>query len=157
MLRSAMDAAADELSERLGPDPVHWRWGALHTLTLTHQTLGAVGPAPVRWALNQQPIEIPGGTDAVYATSWNTESGYEVGWGPSMWIVVDLADLDASRWVNQTGQSGHRASDHYADQTRIWATGGSYPWPFGPTAVQAAAVSRLELVPADGTASRQGR
>lgn len=147
VLRAAMDDAAAELTTLLGPDPASWRWGALHTLTLTHQTLGAAGPGPVRWALNQRQIEMPGGTDSVYAASWNTESGYTVDWAPSMRMVVDLSDLDASTWVNQTGQSGHLVSGHYADQTSAWASGTSYPWPFGPAAVRISAVDRLELLP----------
>lgn len=35
---------------------------------LTNETLGTGGPGLVRWALNQSPIEMPGGTDAVGAT-----------------------------------------------------------------------------------------
>lgn len=35
VLRAAMDDAAAELTERLGPEPTTWRWGALHTLTLS--------------------------------------------------------------------------------------------------------------------------
>ena len=43
--------------------------------------------------------------------------GYDVTAAPSMRMVVSLADLDASRWVNLTGVSGHAFDPHYADQT----------------------------------------
>lgn len=154
VLRAAMDDAAAELHDRLGPDPASWQWGQLHTLTLTNATLGTGGPAPVQWALNQAPVEMPGGTDAVNATGWDARDGYEVDWGPSMRMVVDLADLDASGWVNQTGASGHAFSSHYSDQTATWAAGRTYPWPFSAGAVDAAATSRLDLEPTghgDGT------
>lgn len=67
-----------------------------------------------------------------------------------MRMVVDLADLDGSSWVNQTGQSGHVSAEHYADQTPAWAAQTSFPWPFSPAAVNAAAVDRLDLQPAAG-------
>ena len=39
---------------------------------------------------------------------------------PSMRMVVSLADLDDSRWINLTGVSGHAFNDHYTDQTDLW-------------------------------------
>lgn len=38
-------------------------------------------------------------------------------------LVVDLAELDASRAVLSTGQSGQRASSHFSDQTPLWEAG----------------------------------
>jgi acyl-homoserine lactone acylase PvdQ len=38
-------------------------------------------------------------------------------------IIIDLGDLDASRAALSTGQSGHRAADHYRDQAQLWTTG----------------------------------
>jgi penicillin amidase len=149
VLRAAMDDAAADLTQQLGPDPATWRWGALHTITLTNQTLGLGGPVPVQWVLNQRPIEVPGSTDSVDAMNWNANDDYRVDWAPSMRMVVDLADLDASTWVNQTGVSGHAFSAHYADQTAAWATGQTFAWPFSATAVQAATVDRLRLRPAE--------
>ena len=35
----------------------------------------------------------------------------------------DLADLDLSRFVAATGQSGNPLSRHYRDLTALWATG----------------------------------
>ena len=40
-----------------------------------------------------------------------------------MRMVVSLADLDDSRWVNLTGASGHAFDPHYADQTELWVDG----------------------------------
>ena len=42
---------------------------------------------------------------------------------PSMRMVVSLADLDDSTWVNLTGASGHAFNAHYTDQTELWADG----------------------------------
>ncbi len=149
VLRAALDDAATELTGRLGADPTVWRWGALHQLTLTHQTLGVGGPAPVRWLFNRGPYPLPGGSAAVNANGWDARDGYAVDWGPSMRMVVDLADLDRSRWINQTGASGHAFAGNYNDQAELWASGRTVPWPYRGTAVQAATTHRLALLPAN--------
>ena len=64
-----------------------------------------------------------------------------------MRMVVDLSDLDRSRWVNQTGNSGHAYNDHYDDQTNAWVKGELFDWPFSRKAVDAAGGDELTLVP----------
>ena len=62
---------------------------------------------------------------------------------PSMRMVVSLADLDDSTWVNLTGASGHAFDAHYTDQTELWAAGETLPWPFTRQAVTDAEDDRL--------------
>lgn len=69
------------------------------------------------------------------ATSWDAIEGYGVDWAPSMRMVVDLADFDKSRWINLSGASGHAFSDHYTDQTTLWAKGETVGFPFSREAV----------------------
>ncbi|TIC79095.1 penicillin acylase family protein [Nocardioides sp. GY 10127] len=68
---------------------------------------------------------------------------------PSMRMLVSLADLDDSRWINLTGVSGHPGSAHYTDQTDLWARGETLPFLFSSDAVHAAAEDVLTLQPAD--------
>jgi penicillin amidase len=69
-----------------------------------------------------------------------------------MRMVVSLEDLDESRWVSLTGVSGHPFSDHYVDQTDLWAEGETLPWPFTAEAVEGAKEDELTLEPAgEGT------
>ena len=65
-----------------------------------------------------------------------------------MRMVVSLGDLDASRWVNLTGVSGHAFDPHYADQTDLWVDGETLPWAFSRAAVEDAADDTLTLHPA---------
>ncbi|HET9672403.1 MAG TPA: penicillin acylase family protein, partial [Actinomycetota bacterium] len=51
------------------------------------------------------------------------------------------------------GQSGNPASPHWNDQAPLWAAGDLRPLPFTRAAVQAAATTRLALLPAE---SRSG-
>jgi penicillin amidase len=64
-----------------------------------------------------------------------------------MRMVVSLADLDDSTWVNLTGASGHAFDSHYTDQTDLWAEGRAPRWPFSRPAVVQAARDTLRLVP----------
>ncbi|HEX5018106.1 MAG TPA: penicillin acylase family protein, partial [Actinomycetes bacterium] len=147
VLSRAMNAATEELSDELGDDPSQWRWGDLHQLELTHPTLGTSGIAPLEALFNRGPYETAGGEGIVNATGWLPYEGYGVDWVPSMRMVVDLSNVDASRWVQLTGQSGHVFNPHYTDQVEAWASGETYSWEFTPDAVAASAVDTLQLHP----------
>jgi penicillin amidase len=43
--------------------------------------------------------------------------------GQSMRLIVDLADLDATRLAVPLGVSGHLGSDHREDQAEAWRQG----------------------------------
>ncbi|CAB4978355.1 unannotated protein [freshwater metagenome] len=63
--------------------------------------------------------------------------------------VIDLADFDASTWVNLTGASGHAFNAHYDDQLEAWRTGTQFPWAFSRNQVELSAADTLVLVPPD--------
>ena len=147
VLRGAMTDAHAELTDRLGDDVDAWRWGALHTLTLTHDSFGRSGIGPIERLFNRGPVELGGGTAIVNANGWAANLGYEVIWVPSMRLLVDMGDLDAGRWIHLTGQSGRPFHPHYTDQVDDWAAGSTLPIAFGPEAAEAAAVARLRLLP----------
>ena len=148
ILRQAMVQARRDLTEQLGKAPVTWQWGRLHQLTLEHKVLGGDSvPAPVRAMFNRGSWQMPGGSSIVNANGWDAGKGYAVNWAPSMRMVVNLGELDASRWVNQTGNSGHPYDDHYVDQADAWVRNETYPWPFSEKAVRAGAGDELTLTP----------
>ncbi|MFJ6757573.1 penicillin acylase family protein [Streptomyces sp. NPDC091273] len=143
----AMKDARWELTAKLGKDQSTWSWGRLHQLNLKNQTIGTEGPGFMQWLLNRGPWNLGGGEATVNATGWNASSGYGVTWVPSMRMVVNLNDLDKSRWINLTGASGHAYNSHYTDQTTMWAKGELLEWPFGKDAVEKATVGTLTLKP----------
>ncbi|NYH52219.1 penicillin amidase [Nocardiopsis arvandica] len=147
VLAAAMDAAADELTERLGEDPADWRWGDLHTLTATHESFGTSGIGPVEWLFNRGPVESSGGSSIVNATGWDPTEGYAITAVPSMRMVVDLSDRDASTWVHLTGNSGHAFHDDYDDQLELWSRGETLPFVVSEEAVREAATDELVLRP----------
>ena len=147
MLAYAADRAWGEARHLLGDDSSSWRWDRLHTLTLRNASLGESGVAPIEWLFNRGPWHVGGGSAVVDATGWDASVGYAVSRVPSMRMVVDLADLDASTWVNLTGTSGHAFDAHYTDQTDLWAAGKTRAWPFTAAAVRHAADQTLTLRP----------
>ncbi|MFI9203475.1 penicillin acylase family protein [Streptomyces sp. NPDC053048] len=147
LLERAMKDARWELTSKLGKDVTQWSWGRLHQLNLKNQTLGKDGSGIVKWMLNRGPWNLAGGEATVNAAGWNAAGGYDVIWVPSMRMVVNLDDLDKSRWINLTGASGHAYNAHYYDQTDKWAKGELLPWSYSAGAVEKTAKATLTLKP----------
>ena len=148
VLRQALADARLELTRSMGKDPKGWEWGRLHEVTFRHQVLGGDDvPGVIRGLFNAGPYPVGGSYSTVNATSWDASIGYEVTAAPSMRMVVDLGDLDASRWVNQTGNSGHPFSSHYDDQIDAWLEGRTFAWPSSRKAVVNSTEDVLRLVP----------
>ncbi len=147
LFERAMIDARWELTAKLGKDIDTWSWGRLHRLFLKNQTLGTEGPGFLQYMLNRGPWKLGGGEAAVNATGWNAAGGYGVVWVPSMRMVVNLGDLDKSKWINLTGASGHAYSAHYTDQTDKWVKGELLDWSFSAKAVDDSTSDTLELKP----------
>lgn len=144
---AASDAYA-ELTQLQSKNSEKWNWGKLHAITLTHGTFGESGIAPIEALFNRGPYDTSGGSGVVNATGWALGEGYATSTVPSMRMVIDVSDWDASTWQNLTGQSGHAFHKNYTDQVEGWATGEQYAWAFTPEAVGAAAKDTLTLTPA---------
>ena len=147
VLARALSEAFKELADAQGDQPGQWRWGRMHTLTLRDATFGASGIGPIEALFNRGPVATAGGSDIVNATSWDAAAGYEVTVSPSMRMIVDLSNLDASRWVQMTGNSGHAYHQHYADQLELWRTGGMITWRWEESTIASEASHTLTLRP----------
>ncbi|WP_329442394.1 penicillin acylase family protein [Streptomyces canus] len=147
LFERAMIDARWELTAKLGKDIDTWSWGRLHRLFLKNQTMGTDGPDIVKYMLNRGPWKLSGGEATVNATGWNAAGGYGVVWVPSMRMVVNLGDLDRSKWINLTGASGHAYSAHYTDQTGKWVKGELLDWSFSDDAVDKSTTDTLVLKP----------
>ncbi|HZN19267.1 MAG TPA: penicillin acylase family protein [Micromonosporaceae bacterium] len=151
ILSAALTAAADELRRAQGDDPADWRWGRMHLLTLEHQTFGSSGIGPIEWLFNRGPAGTSGGPAIVNANGWHAGEGYQVNAVPSMRMVVDLSNLDGSRWVQLTGNSGHAFHPNYWDQFELWRTGQTLPMRWDRATIQDEAAETLTLRPARGS------
>ncbi len=148
ILERAMADAHVELVELLGPEIEDWAWGTLHVAEFENQTLGQSGIGPVEWLFNRTaPLRVGGGPSIVNAVGWNPTEGYEVNWVPSMRMVIDLGNLDASTSIHTTGQSGHAFHGNYADMLGLWTDGLQHPMLWSRTQVEAGADNTLALIP----------
>ncbi len=147
MLELSADQAYTELVSLQGNVVERWNWGDLHAITLTSDTFGSSGIAPIEMLFNRGPYRVSGGASVVNATGWELGESYATTTVPSMRMVVDLADFDASTWIHLTGASGHAFHAQYTDQTEDWASGIQRPWSFTADAVDASTVETLVLEP----------
>lgn len=123
ILSRALDQALGDLEKRYGSDPAQWRWGEAHPARMKHAVFD--GQPVLEDIVN---IEVPTGGDSVtvnvgHYSIWNDERPFASGQAASYRGLYDLADLDRSRFVSATGQSGHPLSPHYRDLTDLWAAG----------------------------------
>ena len=146
-LARAATRATQDLQKLQGKDPARWNWGELHALPLTHGTFGTSGIAPIEALFNRGPYAVGGGSGVVNATGWSLDEGYATSTVPSMRMVIDVADWDASTWQNLTGASGHAFHPNYTDQAEGWARGEQYAWGYSRDAVRASTQDELTLTP----------
>ncbi len=150
ILREAMVRARNELTMIRSRKISGWAWGNVHRLTLVNPTLGDTGVGLIDRLFNRGPVEVGGSGGLVNATAWDAAHGYEVTAVPTMRMVVDLADLDRSRWIQLSGSSGHAFHENYADQLPLWAAGRTLPWVFDDEDVSKATEHTLTLRPTTG-------
>jgi len=120
---AALDDAAGTLVDRYGDDPAAWRWGAAHQARLDHPVLGRI---PLIGRLFNRRVAVDGGAVTLNRGLMRTadpEAPFASVHGAGFRAVYDLGNLDASRFVIATGQSGNMLSPHYDDFITRWRAG----------------------------------
>jgi penicillin amidase len=92
-------------------------------------------------------VELPGSEDSPRAASF-TDKDFSVVAGASVRMVIDVGAWDNSVAINTPGQSDDPDSPHYRDMLPLWASGKYVPLLFSHSAVERAAETVLDLVPA---------
>ncbi len=121
ILKKSLADAVAELTDRLGKNPVGWRWGELHEMTFAHP-LGEV-----LTFLNLSPIPMSGDFFTIGAANWAIMKPYDMTAGGCIRILVDFSDIEKSTLVSPPGQSGLYLSPHYDDQVDAWLTNDQIP------------------------------
>jgi penicillin G amidase len=138
LLRALLDAIKTGMPLQ-GSNLVNWRLGTYQSLTLPSLVLGNVrilGGVFAGWT-RLGPEELGGASTTI---SQRTEKGAQIV-APSMRMVVDLANWDASVLNLATGQSGQVFSSHFTDQWNTYTRGSSFPFAFNK--VETSSVLRL--------------
>lgn len=135
--------------DNVGGDMNGWTWGSIHTATFVSNPLGESGVSPIESLVNRGPFPADGGSSIVNANSWRWSNPAVVRGHPSMRMLVDMSNFDASEWVIPTGQSGHPYHPNYDDQIELWLNGEYLPMLWREEMVQEAAVNHLILQPSE--------
>jgi len=152
-LAGAAARAVEFLRGRLGADARRWRWGALLEYRPAHP-LGGVPGVGRLFSAGAFPFggDVNTVQQAAYTLQETRTGPKSAAIAPAYRQVIDLADLDRSTFILATGSSGIPGHPRYADCIPDYLAGRQRPLLFSPAAIEAAAESRLSLVPAGGGA-----
>ncbi|MFD1624233.1 penicillin acylase family protein [Azospirillum griseum] len=155
IVAKALTTALDDLSKRNGSTPSRWRWGDEHRAVLSHRILSKV---PLLGSMTDLSIETDGGYFTVNRGSTrlrDSAAPFAHVHGAGYRGVYDLADLDNSRFVIATGQSGNPLSPHWGDLVSTWRDGGSLRLTGDRGTLLAAGAEVLTLTPRNTGAQQQ--
>ncbi|MEI6667054.1 MAG: penicillin acylase family protein [Acidobacteriota bacterium] len=141
LLGQTLQRAMAAMGSRQGSTtPSNWRWDRVNAAEFPHMPFDAV-PWLRRWFSRS----VPRGGDPFTVTpvmpirDRTFISSYRQ--------IIDLASIDASRFIIPMGQSGHVWSGHYADLLEKWNRTEYLPMRFSRSAVDDAAGDRLVFEP----------
>ena len=117
----ALDAALELLAGR--GDPLEQSWGEWHRAELGHPIFSRI---PVAGGLLGLDPATGGGNYTINRGTPDLDDGelFRHVHGPGLRAVFDLSDLDNSRFVISSGQSGNILSPHFGDLAELWRDGG---------------------------------
>jgi len=121
---AALTRALDALQAVHGSDVSRWRWGDAHPAISVHRPMSNLKPL-ARWF----EVRVPTGGDpfTVNVGQYHLDKAdapYANRHAASLRALYDLADLDRSVFIYQTGQSGNVFSGRYRDMSATWAANG---------------------------------
>lgn len=121
LLVNSLSAAVSAGEKIQGSNVAEWDYGQTIELRLVHPVGGQL-PLVGRY-FNIGPVPMSGSSTSIKQTAQRL--------GPSLRMVIDLANLDQSQANIVTGESGHFLSRHYKDQWGAYYGGTSFPMQFG--------------------------
>ncbi|MCP4752747.1 MAG: penicillin acylase family protein [Proteobacteria bacterium] len=108
----ALDDAIEELEELLGEEMSDWQWGKIHRTQFPHKPFSQV---PYLKTFFHREIENGGARSTVNPSSPNYAKGYKNFHIPSVRFLIDMNEVNKSKFILPPGQSGNFMSSHYDD------------------------------------------
>ncbi len=126
ILKAVFFQSIFDLEQQLGKNISDWKWGRVHQLEHKHP-MGEV--AVLRKFFNIGPFEVDGGNEVLNNLNYAIDSTgvYNVKGGASTRRVIDFSNIENSRAILPTGQSGNPFSKHYKDQAEKYVEGAYVP------------------------------
>ena len=145
ILLKALERGGREIASWLGDSSEGWRWGRVHTLTLSHDL------AQLDSKMAHGPFANDGGlftVDVANPSARAKGKTFGHGAGASMRMVVEADPAGMKTWLQLPGgQDLHRTGEHYNDLLPGWLRNEPFELPFRPDAVEEAAVDTLVVGP----------
>jgi len=122
VLSASLELALGDLQERYGSDMAKWRWGEAHVARAEHRPFGSV--ASLSQLFN---VDIPTPGDAftinVGQTNLrNPKDPFITLEAAGLRALYDLGNLENSRFIHSTGESGNVLSPLYRNFVKRWAS-----------------------------------
>ena len=118
---AALDNALEQLSTQFGNNPKNWAWGNAHIAISEHRPLSKI-PLLGEFFNVKQPF--PGDSFSINVGRLEllrADNPFETKQAASLRTLYDLADLEQSLFIYQTGQSGWVQSKLYRNMSTLWA------------------------------------
>ncbi|TFW10554.1 penicillin acylase family protein, partial [Oxalobacteraceae bacterium OM1] len=147
VLATSLEASLDDLERRYGGDMSAWRWGEAHPARSEHRPFGRVDALAKFFDIR---VPTPGDTYTVNVGRYNLRDEKEPfasRHAPSLRALYDLSNLENSKFIHSTGQSGSVFSPHYADFNRRWAEVAYLPMKTRRNEVEQGSIGTLTLAP----------
>ena len=122
VINHAFINSVKEIENKFGNDWSNWKWGNAHFLTHNH-ILGKSRVLDLLFGLNIGPFPTGGSDGTPNAGGYSRIESYKQISGASMRRIVDFNNLDSSKVILPTGQSGLYNSPHYDDQSDLYNDG----------------------------------
>jgi penicillin amidase len=145
LLVDSLETALEDLKHRYGND---WRWGRAHEARHRHRPFSRDERLARFFDIR---VPSPGDAYTVNAGAMDFFSEAEPfanRHAASLRAISDLADPQASVFIQSGGQSGNPLSPHYRDLAPAWARGEYLPMVTDRRRLEAAGAARLVLRPA---------
>ncbi|MGB8337747.1 MAG: penicillin acylase family protein [Burkholderiales bacterium] len=147
MMTLALSRAVDDLQKRYGNRMDYWRWGDAHFALSEHRPFSKQSTLAKLFD-----IRVPSAGDSYSVnvgrhTISNDAQPFANRHAASLRAIYDLSDLNQSRYMHSTGQSGNRLSPHYDDFAKKWAAIEYIPMTTNRVQIESGTIDRLTLVP----------
>ncbi|MCF4165035.1 penicillin acylase family protein [Zavarzinia compransoris] len=147
LVRAALADALDTISALQGRDMAGWRWDKAHFADMQHPILRFM---PVVGDMIAIRPPVGGGEDTLLRGAMNFGSAttpFADVHAAGFRAIYDLADLDRSRFMIATGQSGNPYSPHWDDMAPLWAANAYIEIPTREAAIRQRAAATRRLLP----------
>lgn len=147
VLSDSLEAALADLRNRYGEQMTSWRWGVAHEALSEHRPFSKV-PSLARYFELRLPS--PGDTHTVNVGRNNLRDDaapYTNRHAASLRTLYDLSNLENSRFIHSTGQSGNLLSPLYSNFAQRWVDAAYLPMRTVREEVEKEQIGTLSLRP----------